>query len=149
MSHVVNIPIENITDLDALESCASEIGMELVRDAKTHRWWGHSVGDYPVPVGFRADELGHCEHKLRLKDNPNAYEIGLYNSHNGKPGYQLVYDFYGSQGRPLQQAVGAKGEHLKVAYAKHVAVNHGQKHGYRVTTEKKQDGRVFVRAVGR
>jgi hypothetical protein len=147
MSHVISIEMENILDLDALEACAPEFGMELVRDAKSHRWWGHSVGDYPVPAGFKANELGHCEHKLRLKDNPNAYEIGLYDSHNGKPGFQLVYDFYGSQGQPLKKAVGAKGEHLKAAYAKHVAINHWQKRGYRVSTEQKQDGKVVVRAV--
>lgn len=146
MSHVVTLEMDNITDLDALKAACNELGLEFRENQKTYRWWGHSVGDYPIPAGFTAEELGHCEHALRVKDDPEAYEVGVVKAKNGRPGFSLIYDFYGSRGRAVQRRVGEKGEKLNQRYVASYAVKHWQRKGYRVTTTTRQDGHIVVRA---
>lgn len=147
MSHLVSIDMENVTDLDALEKAAPEFGMELVRDVHTYRWWGHSVGDYPLPKGFKESDLGKCDHVLRVKGNSGAYEIGITKAKNGQPGYQLLYDFYGSAGRAVQNCVGSDSSNLKRFYSKEYGINHWKKKGFRVTTKTREDGTIVGEAV--
>ena len=65
MSHVATINIE-VKDLDALGIAAGRIGLELVRGQKEYRWYGQSVGDYPLPAGLTEADLGVCEHAIRI-----------------------------------------------------------------------------------
>jgi len=139
--------MENVTDLAALVKAAPEFGMELVRDVHTYKWWGRSVGDYPLPAGFKESELGKCDHVLRVKDNACAYEIGVVKAKNGKPGYQLIYDFYGNQGRAVQNCVGEKSERLKQFYSKHYTIRHWQKKGYKVNYTVKENGEIVLKAI--
>jgi hypothetical protein len=104
MSHVESIKL-NITDLDALEAACKSIGLELSRGQKTYRWWGHSVGDYPIPAGFTANDLGKCEHAIRIPNNNSAYEIGVVKNRDGRDGYTLLWDFYAG-GKGMQSMVG-------------------------------------------
>lgn len=147
MSHIVTVDMKNVTDLEALAAAAPHFGMELVRDVKNYKWWGHSVGDYPIPEGFTESDLGKCDHVLRVKNNPNAYEIGVVKAKNGRPGYQLIYDFYGDKGRAVKNCVGAKGEKLKSAYEVSYTQRHWQRKGCRVTTTRKENGVVVVEAI--
>ena len=100
MSHVVNFEME-FDNLQVLAAAAEACGMKLVLDQKTWKWWGYSVGDYPVPKGWCCPQkiekgkriMGQADHAIQVVGNANAYEIGVFQKPNGK--YGLIYDFYG------------------------------------------------------
>lgn len=132
MSHVTAVNME-IKDLDALQAAADELGLELVRDQKTWKWFGTWVNDYhgadaAYKNGINPKDYGKCDHALRVKGNPSAYEIGVYQQPDGS--FKLAWDFYGGAGKAVQNCVGRKGEHLKQGYAKAVAVNALKKKGF-------------------
>lgn len=107
MSHIVELALE-IKDLDALKKAVSAIdGLEYVENQKTYRWYGTSVGDYPLPAGLTKEDLGKCEHAIRVKNNPNAYEVGVVKRKDGKAGYTLVLDFWAG-GHGLCNYIGQK-----------------------------------------
>jgi hypothetical protein len=113
VSHVVSVDIR-VRDLDSLEAAAKVCGFELRRGQRTYKWYGRSVGDYPVPEGMTADQLGHCDHALALVDNPTAYEVGLVGQADGS--YRLVFDYWGP-GRALLAALGGeKADRLMAEY---------------------------------
>src|SRR5678815_3137009 len=82
----------NITDLNALKGAVKELGAIWREGQKTYEWYGRSVGDYPLPDGFTAKDLGKCEHAIRLAGT--EYEIGVVPKKHGG-GYTLLYDFWG------------------------------------------------------
>lgn len=134
MSHVASIELE-ITDLAALAAAADELGLEFVEGKKTYRWYGRWVQDYhgedaAYKHGIDPKDYGKCDHVLRLKDKPEAYEVGVVRQGNK---YVLIYDFYGP-GHWLREKLGASGEKLLQPYAKHVAVNKLTKKGFKVHT---------------
>lgn len=137
MSHVVQIELE-IKDLDALAKSAEQLGLELVRGQQTYKWYGHSVGDYPIPNGFTANDLGKCEHALRVKGNPRAYEIGLVRTRGKVGSYTMLWDFYGG-GFGLQEKVGDDAVKLQNEYAAQVSMRQMQRKGYRVSIQRKDD----------
>lgn len=99
MSHIESVNV-TITDLEALKDACTAMGVEFVPNKKTYKWFGMSVGDYPLPKGFKADELGKCDHVVRV---PGVnYEIGVVGARNPDgskaKGYTLLYDFYGRGG---------------------------------------------------
>ena len=92
MSHVETARV-SVVDLKALKAACTRLGVEFVEGKKTYNFYGRHVGDYPLPAGFTAAEMGKCEHAIKV---PGVhYEIGVAPSKNGK-GYTLLYDFYGS-----------------------------------------------------
>ena len=149
MSHVTTIELE-ITDLDALAKAAEACGCELVRNQKTYKWWGSHVGDLPLPQGFKASDLGKCEHAIRVKGDSKAYEIGVAQKPGAKPGtYTMLYDFYGG-GRGLMKHVANDAKHENVgkllqSYSTQVAKRELARKGFRVT-ETVQNGKVVLRA---
>lgn len=145
MSHVAKIEME-IKDLGCLAKAAEHLGLVFMQDQKTYKWWGHSVGDYPLPQGFTENELGKCEHALRVRDNHQAYEVGVVLRRDGKQGYTLLWDFYGG-GYGLQEKIGKDGSKLKQEYAVQVAMKHARQQGYTVSRQLKQDGSVVLKAV--
>ena len=144
MSHVATIEIE-IKDLDALEAAAKELGLELVRGKTSHRWYGRSVGDYPLPAGFTADDLGKCEHAIRIPGDDRAYEIGVCRRRDGKAGYTLLWDFYAGGYGMAAKVGGDKAPKLVQGYATHVAIKAARAGGFRVVGRSvKADGTVLV-----
>lgn len=142
MSHVVDMKIE-IRDMQALEKACSRLGLELVKNQKTYKWFGRSVGDYPVPEGFTADELGKCDHAIRVKGNAGAYEVGVVKRKDG-PGYQLIWDFW-QGGYGLQEKIGADGGLLKQHYAAQVAKKQLLREGYRVEERINRHGDLLLK----
>jgi hypothetical protein len=120
MSHVSKFELE-VNDLAALEAACEPLGLEFKKDQKKYKWYGHSVGDYPIPAGFKASDLGKCEHAIGVKNNPNAYEVGVVKNPNGK-GYTLLWDFWAG-GYGLQEKVGKDGDKLK----QHYNIQHAQR----------------------
>lgn len=147
MSHVTAVALE-VKDLDCLKAAAKAIGMELV-EKKTFKWYGTHVGDYPLPVGFTKEDMGKCEYALRIPGKPGAYEVGVCKARGDKPGYSLLWDFWGG-GYGLQEQIGKQGEKLKQSYAVQVAKKQMQKFardGYRLQTFQKPDGTQVIKAV--
>lgn len=140
MSHVCTIDLE-VKDLDALAEAAKRLGLELVRGQTSYRWYGQHVGDYPLPQGFEKDDMGHCEHALRIPGSDTAYEVGVVRRRDGRPGYTLLWDFYAG-GEGLQAKIGPGAKLLKREYAAVVAVRQAQRSGFRVNEVRQQDGSI-------
>lgn len=129
MSHIATVKCM-ITDLDALEAAAEALDAQVMRGQKT----------------FRSYQPGlHCEHALRLKDNPQAYEVGLTPRTDGQPGWNLAFDSWGN-GAALVQKLGPDLVNLQNGYLAVVAERQLQRGGYRVVREATPTG-IRVRAV--
>lgn len=145
LSHVATVDVE-IKDLVSLRKACDRLGLELVEGQETYKWYGESVGDYPLPAGFQASDLGKCSHAIRLRpDSPvytnQAYEIGVVARRDGRPGYQLLWDFY-CGGFGLQDHVGEGCAKLKQAYANEVAKRTAIQQGFRVQETVNQNGSI-------
>ena len=138
MSHVATLEV-HIKDLEALKAACKTLELEFVEGQQTFRWFGRHVGDYPLPEGFTAEDMGKCEHALRIKGNTQAYEVGVVKRRDGKPGYTLMYDFWGG-GYGLEEAIGKQAGRLRQQYSAQVATKQARKQGYRVTQQFQQDG---------
>ena len=136
MSHVATIDIE-VKDLDALEEAVTFLGGELRRGQTSYKWWGRHVGDYPVPAGFTVDDLGRCEHAAHFA--AAGYEIGVVRRRDGRPGYQLLWDFIDGS---LVRVVGKDACNLKREYARVVAKRQAERSGFRVLEQRQRDGSV-------
>lgn len=112
---------------------------------KTYRWFGRSVGDYPLPAGFKAEELGKCEHAIRIPGDRNAYEIGVVKRRDGKPGFQLIWDFW-QGGYGMEEKVGKEACRLRQEYSLAVPTRIAKRNGYQVTRTLREDGHVILRA---
>jgi hypothetical protein len=137
VSHVVTLDVE-IRDLEALRDAAAALGLEFREGQQTFRWWGKHVGDYALPAGFTAEDMGKCEHAISLPNNPSAYEVGVVRRRDGRPGFSLMFDFYGG-GKGLMNAVGSKCGRLVQEYAAQVVVKQAGRN-WRVTRTQAADG---------
>jgi hypothetical protein len=122
MSHVTTIKME-MKDLQALREACEKIGLVFNEGQKTYKWWGYSVGDYPIPKGFTKEDLGKCDHALSVKGDKKAYEIGVVHK-DGK--YVLLWDFYAG-GYGLEKVVGKDCCNLTEAYTQAVALKEASK----------------------
>lgn len=168
MSHVATISLE-IKNLDDLEAACNRLGLELVRGKESYRWFGRSVGDHPLPEGFTVDDLGKCDHAIRIPQSvtgaDRAYEIGVVKRRDGKPGWTLLWDFWNggkshfatgndyddrsertdftiNNGPGLESIVGANASKLKQAYGIAAATRAARAKGFRVAERKQSNGSV-------
>lgn len=147
MSHVAQIEIE-VRDLEALKSACQRLGLEFVAGQRSYRWYGRHVGDYPLPPGFSREDLGKCDHVIRVPGNAQAYEIGVVRRKDGRSGWVLLWDFWGG-GFGLQEKVGEGAGRLKQAYALEAAKKAALRAGHRVLGEtQKTDGTVVLKIAG-
>lgn len=144
MSHVTNINLE-IKDLGALRDACAALGLEFREGQTTYRWFGEHVGDYPLPKGFKASDLGKCDHAIALPNNKNAYEVGVVRARDGSDGYVLQWDFW-SGGYGLQAAIGNDANKLRQEYAVAVAASKARAKGFRVQRTTNDVGNIILRA---
>lgn len=137
MSHVSLIALK-VRDLDTLAGACPPLGLEFVRGQKTYKWFGRSLGDAPLPEGMSEAELGHCDHAIRVKDDPFAYEIGVARR-PGDDHYSLLWDFW-QGGFGLEAVVGKSCGKLKQAYAAGLARKEARRRGYSFTESTLADG---------
>lgn len=130
MSHVESVKTV-ITDLNALKAACARMGVEYVENQKTYKWWGHSVGDYPIPNGFTKEDLGKCDHVIRVPGV--GYEVGVCKLKD-RPGYTMLYDFFG-QGQGLLTKFGQGLTKLVDNYSVEALKAKAKAKGY-FTTEK-------------
>jgi hypothetical protein len=142
MSHVAKIKIE-VRSLSALIEAANRCGLEFRENQKSYRWYGRSEGDYPLPEGITADQLGRCDHALCIPGNPRAYEIGIKDMGNGT--YSLLWDFW-QGGFGLVACVGQNGDTLVSEYALQAAQEAANQQGW--YTERQADSLVIYHPDG-
>lgn len=140
MSHVATIDLE-IDDLTSLQAAAEALGL-MFSEKKTYRWYGRSVGDYPLPNGFTEADLGKCDYAISLPGNAKAYEVGVVRNKNGK-GYQLLWDFWNG-GFGLEEKIGKNAGLLKQSYAVSRAKKEMLRQGYRAATRKDAKGNFIL-----
>ena len=110
MSHVSTIEVADVFDIPSLKQMCEDMGWEFLEGQTTYKWYGNYMGDYPLPVGFTKEDLGKCEHAIRI---PGAnYEIGVAKNNKGE--LKLLWDFWSSGG--LQNKLGKNAGILKQAY---------------------------------
>ena len=144
MSHVTQLEIE-VKDLGALERACTALGLELVRDQQTYRWYGHSVGDTPLPKGFTANDLGKCQHAIRIPGDSRAYEIGVVPRRDGREGYTLLWDSWAG-GYGMVAKVGQEAEKLSDQYSAQVAIAELMNDGFSVEQTTDQEGCIVIDA---
>lgn len=94
---------QQITSLPALRRAVARCGGVFKENQTKFRTWasdhGRLAGDYPLPEGYTADDVGKCEHAIGVpgeaKTGTTAYEIGVVKSKKFPGTFSLAYDFYG------------------------------------------------------
>ena len=132
MSHVAKIEME-IRDLDTLKAACEQLGFQFMTGQRSYRWYGESVGDYPIPEGFTAADMGKCDHAIRVQGA--SYEVGVV-QRNGK--YLLLWDFYRDGG--LERVLGKGACRLKQAYSVERVRREAKLKGYHVQERKTEQG---------
>jgi hypothetical protein len=145
MSHVVSIKTE-LFDLNAAKAACAELGLIFKEGQKTIRWFGEWVNDYAADdaaykLGISTDQYGKCDHAIEVPGS--GYDIGLI--HNPKTGgHKLYFDFYGSNGKKIQNAVGENGQKLLQYYGKHKVLIEAKKKGWLCSTTKAGNGNIEI-----
>lgn len=130
-SHVIDVGIE-IKDLDALAQAAIDCGCTLNLGQTKYKWFGRHMGDYKLPKGFTADELGHCLHAISVNGaGSDCYEVGVARSKTNDDAYTLLLDFW-SGGHGLMDAIGKDAKKLIDRYSINVARNAAIDQGWMV-----------------
>lgn len=144
MSHVTTVDL-HVLNLDILAQAAQRLGLELVRNQKTYRWYGVTVGAAKLPQGFSAEDLGRCDHALRVVGaeelRPAPYEIGVSRRRDGEPGYLLFWDFWAG-GFGLQERVGENCRNLRRQYSAITATQTAMADRFAVEALHRPDGSI-------
>jgi hypothetical protein len=132
MSHISRIELE-IKDLQSLKEACKRLGFEFCDNQQSYQWYGRWVGDSPLPEGITEDQLGKCDHAIKV---PGAqYEVGVVRKGNG---YILLYDDWIKGG--LRKKLGVNAGLLKQAYTIETLRKEARQKNYRFheTKMKKQ-----------
>lgn len=114
MSHISKIELR-ILSLSTLEKACEKLGAKLYRDVKTHKWFGRWVGDSPLPEGMEKEDIGKCDHVIRINNATEmTYEVGVIKSKT-HAGYELFYDNW-EGGYGLEKVLGKNLGKLKQQY---------------------------------
>lgn len=115
MSHGIISKNESskITDIPALKLAVQEMGGLSFRECEpgkgTYRTWksdhGRWVGDWPLPEGVSAEEMGsNADFVISVDGDPQAYELGIVRDEKDNCWYP-AYDFY-CGGKGLEAHIG-------------------------------------------
>ena len=132
MSHIAKIELE-IKDLRSLQEACKRLGFEFRTNQKTYLWFGRWVGDSILPEGISEDQLGKCDHAIKV---PGAlYEVGVVRK--GKS-YILLYDEWVKGG--LRNKLGENAGLLKQAYTIETLRKEARRKNYRFHESKMKQG---------
>jgi hypothetical protein len=138
MSHIAKIELE-INDVETLKLACDRLGLQFMENQKTYRWYGSFVGDTPLPEGININDLGKCDHAIRV---PGAqYEIGIVQRDRK---YILLWDYWHQGG--LEQKIGKNAGRLKQAYGVERVRKEARLKGHCIYEQKTNQGiRLFLR----
>ena len=131
LSHISKIELE-IKSLDALIAACTRLGFQFVKNQKTYEWYGRYMGDTTLPQGIAVEELGKCDHAIKVPGC--TYEIGIVKKNNK---HILLWDSWESQ---LRLAIGNNAGIIKQAYTTEVVRHDAKMKGYRVVEKKTEKG---------
>jgi hypothetical protein len=132
MSHISKIEIV-IHSLADLKDACGKLGYEFIENQKTYKWYGRWVGDTPLPEGIKIEDIGKCNHAIRVPGC--TYEIGIIRRNNH---YILLWDYYYVGG--LTEKIGENAGKLKQAYTVSRVRKEAVRKGYRVMEKKMDQG---------
>jgi len=134
-----------ILDLAALKEAIKQFPeLTWCEGQKTWKFWGSWANDYHEAdaaykrLGIDPKSYGKGEHAIKVKGC--NWEIGVVARKDG--GYALVYDFYGQQGRRIQEVVGEQANKLCQQYSKAVVVKQAKRAGYSVRERQLPNGSI-------
>lgn len=135
MSHVMEIRTR-VRNLSALVIACRRLGWRFVEGQQRYAWYGTLVGDAPLPQGVRKEELGACDHAIRV---PKAsYEIGVKLMSDGD--YTLLCDTWPCGGLPRDVS-----DQLTQAYVLEDIRMRAEEKGYVYTEDLQPNGDVCVK----
>lgn len=108
MSHIAKIELE-ILSLEDLKLACKRLGFTFMENQKSYQWYGRWVGDSPLPEGITIDDLGKCDHAIKISEC--AYEIGVVKRGTK---YILLWDSWHKGG--LESKIGRDAGILKQGY---------------------------------
>jgi len=132
MSHISKIELV-IHSLDSLKDACQKLGFEFVENQKSYKWYGRWVGDTPLPEDMNVEDIGKCDHAIRVPEC--EYEIGIVKRGGN---YILVWDYYHAGG--LTQKIGLNAGILKQTYTIARVKKEARRKGYRVVEKKMDQG---------
>ncbi len=132
MSHISKIELV-IHSLDDLNNACQKLGFQFMENQKSYKWYGRWVGDTPLPEGIDIEDIGKCNHAIRVPEC--EYEIGVV-KRSGH--YILLWDYYHAGG--LNQKIGPNAGKLKQAYTISRVSKEARRKGYRVREKKMDQG---------
>ena len=128
MSHISKIELIIHSLADLKEAC-QQLGFEFIKDQKTYKWYGRWVGDTPLPEGVKIEDIGNCDHAIRV---PGCdYEVGIVKRGDH---YILLWDYYSVGG--LEVKIGPNAGKIKQAYTVARVRKEARRKGYRVLEKK-------------
>lgn len=132
MSHIARIELE-INDLQTLKRACEKLGLQFIENQTTYKWYGSWVGDTPLPDGITIQDLGKCDHAVKV---PGAsYEIGVVRKESK---YILLWDFYRPGG--LERKLGRNAGRLKQSYTLERVRKEARLKGLRLCEKKMEKG---------
>ena len=132
MSHIskIELVIQSLADLK--EAC-KQLGFQFMENQKTFKWYGRWVGDTPIPEGVKIEDIGKCEHAIKV---PGCeYEVGIIRRSDH---YILLWDYYSAGG--LEPKIGPNAGILKQAYTVARVKKKARIKGYRIREKKMDQG---------
>jgi len=128
MSHISKIELV-IHSLEDLKDACRQLEFEFMKNQKTFKWYGRWVGDTPLPEGIKIEDLGKCDHAIRV---PGCeYEVGIVMRGDH---YILLWDYYSVGG--LEVKIGPNAGKIKQAYTVARVRKEARRKGYRVLEKK-------------
>jgi len=137
MSHITKIEIK-VTDLTALKAACKRLNLQFIENQLTYRWYGSRVGNDPLPEGIAVEDLGKCDHAIKV---PGAsYEIGILKDGNR---YRLLWNNWTSGG--LEQVIGKDAGLLKQAYGIEKTKSEARRKGYSLYETRHSNGAITLK----
>ena len=130
MSHVSKIELE-IQSVEDLKLACKRLGFTFIENQNTYQWYGRWVGDSQLPEGINVEDLGKCNHAIKVLEC--AYEIGVVKRGSK---YILLWDSWHKGG--LEQKIGKEAGILRQAYTIERIIRDARLKKYQVK-EIKQD----------
>ncbi|MBF0397346.1 MAG: DUF1257 domain-containing protein [Desulfobacterales bacterium] len=128
MSHISKIEVQ-IKSLEDLKEACQQLGFQFMENQQNFKWYGEWIGDSPLPEGMKVEDIGKCDHAIRIKGCD--YEIGVIKRDNH---YQLFWDNWYRGG--LKKAIGKDAGVIKQAYSTAKIRKEAKLKGYKVIQKK-------------
>jgi hypothetical protein len=91
--------------------------------------------------------MGKCDHAIKVKGKPDAYEVGVVRRRDGQDGFHLMWDFFAG-GHGLEAAVGKGCSKLCQGYQQQIVLKHSKAliaRGFNLKSSKNAAGELVMR----